>query len=83
MADTAASFSCEQTTWTELEERRRTWWAIFIFDRAISLGSRRRFSCPEPTDLDVLPGNDVGWVRTPCHRSTSECTILTCLSPRI
>ncbi|KAJ6100035.1 hypothetical protein N7467_001570 [Penicillium canescens] len=49
------------TTWTELEERRRTWWAIFILDRAISLGSRRRFSCPEPTEVDVLPGSDVGW----------------------
>ncbi|GAM40130.1 fungal specific transcription factor [Talaromyces pinophilus] len=49
------------TTWTEVEERRRVWWAIFILDRVISLGSRRRFSFPEPADVHVLPANDEAW----------------------
>ncbi|KAJ5177549.1 uncharacterized protein N7500_000248 [Penicillium coprophilum] len=49
------------TTWTEVEERRRVWWAIFILDRIISLGSRRRFSLSEPTDSDTLPVNDSAW----------------------
>ncbi|OQE44364.1 hypothetical protein PENCOP_c002G07116 [Penicillium coprophilum] len=49
------------TTWTEVEERRRVWWAIFILDRIISLGSRRRFSVPEPADSDTLPVNDSAW----------------------
>ncbi|RAH57384.1 fungal-specific transcription factor [Aspergillus piperis CBS 112811] len=48
-------------TWTELEERRRVWWAIYILDRTISLGSRRRFCLPEPADTDVLPVDDDAW----------------------
>ncbi|KAK9319061.1 hypothetical protein V1517DRAFT_311055 [Lipomyces orientalis] len=61
IADAVFSSSSEQTTWNELEERRRTWWAIFILDRVISLGSRRRFSCPEPAETDVLPASDAAW----------------------
>ncbi|OJJ67674.1 hypothetical protein ASPBRDRAFT_47715 [Aspergillus brasiliensis CBS 101740] len=49
------------TTWTELEERRRVWWAIYILDRSISLGSRRRFCLPEPADTDGLPVDDDAW----------------------
>ncbi|KAE8153586.1 hypothetical protein BDV25DRAFT_168610 [Aspergillus avenaceus] len=49
------------TTWTEAEERRRVWWAIFILDRVISLGSRRRFSFPGPANTDPLPVNDFAW----------------------
>lgn len=52
----------EQTTWTEVEEKRRVWWAIYILDRVISLGSRRRFSFPEPLDGHVLPASDEAWV---------------------
>ncbi|EHA25871.1 hypothetical protein ASPNIDRAFT_43717 [Aspergillus niger ATCC 1015] len=48
-------------TWTELEERRRVWWAIYILDRTISLGSRRRFCFPDPADTDVLPVDDDTW----------------------
>lgn len=51
-------------TWTELEERRRVWWAIYILDRTISLGSRRRFCFPDPADTDVLPVDDDTWVST-------------------
>jgi hypothetical protein len=58
-------FFLGQTTWTGVEERRRTWWAIFILDRVISLGSRRRFSCPDPKETDVLPANDSAWVKSP------------------
>lgn len=51
-----------QTTWTEAEERRRVWWAVYVLDRVISLGSRRRFSLPEPADVDFLPVDDKAWV---------------------
>lgn len=49
------------TTWTELEEKRRLWWAIYVLDRIISLGSRRRFCLPEPVDTDFLPADDDAW----------------------
>ncbi|EAW15380.1 putative transcription factor [Aspergillus fischeri NRRL 181] len=49
------------TTWTEVEEKRRVWWAIYILDRVISLGSRRRFCFPEPMDGHVLPASDEAW----------------------
>ncbi|KAL5360776.1 hypothetical protein BJX96DRAFT_165418 [Aspergillus floccosus] len=42
-------------------ERRRVWWAIYILDRTISLGSRRRFCLPDPADTDVLPVDDDAW----------------------
>ncbi|KAK4201819.1 hypothetical protein QBC40DRAFT_252741 [Triangularia verruculosa] len=46
------------TTWTESEERRRVWWAIYILDRFICLGNKKRFSLPEPDESFVLPVND-------------------------
>ncbi|XHG03615.1 hypothetical protein AWENTII_006916 [Aspergillus wentii] len=49
------------TTWTELEEKRRVWWAIYVLDRIISLGSRRRFCLPDPADTDVIPVDDDAW----------------------
>ncbi|KAK4181702.1 hypothetical protein QBC36DRAFT_317062 [Triangularia setosa] len=46
------------TTWTESEERRRLWWAIYILDRFICLGNKKRFCLPEPEDSFVLPVDD-------------------------
>ncbi|KAJ6142767.1 fungal specific transcription factor protein [Penicillium samsonianum] len=51
------------TTWTEAEERRRVWWGVFILDRAISIGSQRKFSAPDPKDTDLLPVDDSAWMR--------------------
>lgn len=48
-------------TWTELEERRRVWWGIFILDRVICLGAKRRPVAPEPGPNDILPMNDTAW----------------------
>ncbi|KAK5658730.1 hypothetical protein OQA88_1539 [Cercophora sp. LCS_1] len=48
-------------TWTEVEERRRVWWAVYILDRSISLGSKRRFSLPEPEPNHLLPVDDKAW----------------------
>ncbi|KAJ9151976.1 Regulator of drug sensitivity 1 [Pleurostoma richardsiae] len=49
------------TTWTESEERRRVWWAVFILDRVISLGSKKMCACEEPLDTYILPVDDIGW----------------------
>ncbi|KAH8899364.1 hypothetical protein GQ53DRAFT_836418 [Thozetella sp. PMI_491] len=49
------------STWTEAEERRRVWWGIFILDRVISLGNKKRFCAPEPGDKDMLPVSDQAW----------------------
>jgi hypothetical protein len=49
-------------TWTEMEERRRLWWAIFVLDRTICLGNKRRTLAPEPGPTDALPTDDSAWV---------------------
>ncbi|KAK3984138.1 hypothetical protein QBC44DRAFT_253576 [Cladorrhinum sp. PSN332] len=49
------------TTWTESEERRRVWWAVYILDRFISLGNKKRFCMPEPFGDLILPVDDKAW----------------------
>ncbi|KAJ0115829.1 hypothetical protein J7T55_003998 [Diaporthe amygdali] len=51
------------STWTEAEERRRVWWATHILDRAISLGSKKRFAGgpDEPMEYEMLPVDDHAW----------------------
>ncbi|KAK1757434.1 hypothetical protein QBC47DRAFT_318542 [Echria macrotheca] len=49
------------STWTEVEERRRVWWAVYVLDRAICLGNRRRCMVPEPEDHFVFPVDDEAW----------------------
>ncbi|KAH7635043.1 hypothetical protein B0T09DRAFT_327845 [Sordaria sp. MPI-SDFR-AT-0083] len=49
------------TTWTESEERRRVWWAIYILDRVICLGNKKRFVMPEPEKHYLLPVDDDAW----------------------
>ncbi|KAH8682267.1 fungal-specific transcription factor domain-containing protein [Xylariales sp. PMI_506] len=48
-------------SWVELEERRRVWWAVYILDKLVSLGSYKRPMCPEPYPNDLLPTNDKAW----------------------
>ncbi|KAK1492274.1 fungal specific transcription factor domain-containing protein [Colletotrichum cuscutae] len=49
------------TTWTELEERSRTWWAIISLDRIICLGNKKRYLSPEPQDNEKYPVDDSAW----------------------
>lgn len=49
-------------TWTELEEHRRLYWAIFVLDRAIALGNRNQLAASEPADAAALPAEDTAWV---------------------
>ncbi|OHE96669.1 fungal specific transcription factor domain-containing protein [Colletotrichum orchidophilum] len=49
------------TTWTELEERSRTWWAIISLDRIICLGNKKRYLSPEPQDNELYPVDDKIW----------------------
>ncbi|KAM0335376.1 hypothetical protein ACHAQA_000421 [Verticillium albo-atrum] len=51
----------EQTTWVELEERRRTWWAIVVLDRIICLGNQKKCILPDPPEHEILPANDRIW----------------------
>ncbi|KAE8154454.1 hypothetical protein BDV25DRAFT_147711 [Aspergillus avenaceus] len=51
-------------TWVELEERRRTWWAVIILDRYVNLGGRHRpFACEDAQPEDLLPADDKHWDR--------------------
>lgn len=37
------------------------WWAIYIMDKLVSLGSFRRSLCPDPSPDDLLPTDDKAW----------------------
>ncbi|KAE8423943.1 fungal-specific transcription factor domain-containing protein [Aspergillus pseudocaelatus] len=51
-------------TWVELEERRRTWWAVIILDRYVNLGGRNRpLACEDAQPEDLLPADDKSWDR--------------------
>ncbi|RYP65812.1 hypothetical protein DL771_008113 [Monosporascus sp. 5C6A] len=45
-------------TWIEVEERRRTSWAVYILDRLVAIGSRKRPLSPEPSANEMLPVAD-------------------------
>ncbi|KAK0669446.1 hypothetical protein QBC41DRAFT_391874 [Cercophora samala] len=67
------------TTWTESEERRRVWWAIYILDRYICLGNKKRFCLPEPDESFVLPVDDKAFdegnpTLSPTHPLTTPLT---------
>lgn len=50
------------TSWTEMEERSRVWWAVFLLDRLLNLGnSALPFSVQEPNQEDYLPCSGTGW----------------------
>lgn len=50
------------TSWTEVEERKRTWWAVLIMDRAVSLGGQgRSFASEDPDPSTVLPCDTNAW----------------------
>lgn len=49
-------------TWTELEERRRTWWGVLLADRIVSIGSQGYIlNSQEPKKDDFLPVSDSAW----------------------
>ncbi|KAH8660317.1 fungal-specific transcription factor domain-containing protein [Xylariales sp. PMI_506] len=54
-------------SWTELEEQRRTWWAVRILDRYVSIGSAgassRPFPCEDARPSDALPQEESSWER--------------------
>ncbi|KAF4960377.1 hypothetical protein FGADI_1024 [Fusarium gaditjirri] len=51
------------TTWTGAEERRRVWWSIYILDKVVSLGSRKRCLLPDSYPQCKLPVDDDVWDR--------------------
>ncbi|KAL7941885.1 hypothetical protein V8C42DRAFT_333996 [Trichoderma barbatum] len=67
-------YSEEGFSVTESEERRRSWWAILVLDRFISLGSADRvFLTTDPSSNSFLPIDDVVWdehrgINTPVRR---------------
>ncbi|KAN0093658.1 hypothetical protein V8E51_016842 [Hyaloscypha variabilis] len=49
-------------TWTEQEERQRTWWGVLIVNRIVSLGSQSYvLNSQEPKNDDTLPVNEAAW----------------------
>ncbi|KAL4964255.1 uncharacterized protein BDV14DRAFT_78055 [Aspergillus stella-maris] len=61
----------------DVEERRRTWWAVVILDRFVSIASPTRpFASPDPELDDLLPVDDEDWDNG--NINTSDlCTIAT------
>ncbi|KAF9776146.1 hypothetical protein IL306_005708 [Fusarium sp. DS 682] len=53
----------QPTTWTEAEERRRVWWSIYILDKLVSMGSRKRCVLPDLQPEGKLPVDDDAWDR--------------------
>ncbi|KAH8646924.1 hypothetical protein BGZ61DRAFT_469955 [Ilyonectria robusta] len=50
------------TSATELEERRRVWWAVIVLDRYVNVGGKHRpFSCDDVRPDELLPVDDKHW----------------------
>ncbi|KAL1868430.1 hypothetical protein VTK73DRAFT_3696 [Phialemonium thermophilum] len=50
------------TSWTQMEELRRTWWGVLILDRYVSIGvDHRPFSCADARPEDLLPMDEKLW----------------------
>ncbi|KAH7030594.1 uncharacterized protein B0I36DRAFT_408668 [Microdochium trichocladiopsis] len=54
------------STWTEAEERRRTWWAVYIVEKMIGVAfdgtlTCRGGVCSEPTPRTPFPCEDLLW----------------------
>ncbi|KAJ3476159.1 hypothetical protein NLG97_g9214 [Lecanicillium saksenae] len=49
-------------SWVEVEEMRRTWWAVFILDRFVNIALENRpFACSEVKPEELLPAEDGTW----------------------
>jgi hypothetical protein len=49
-------------TWTEMEERRRLWWATIVLDRHVNCGFLLRpLAVPQLQPHQILPGSDDDW----------------------
>ncbi|KAH8813234.1 hypothetical protein F5884DRAFT_787818 [Xylogone sp. PMI_703] len=58
----AAQLLGRPATWTEQEERKRTWWGVLVVDRMISTGGQSHIlTNQEPRDSDPLPVDDTAW----------------------
>ncbi|KAH8888155.1 hypothetical protein GQ53DRAFT_654844, partial [Thozetella sp. PMI_491] len=54
----------EANTWTEREEERRAWWAVFILERIINVApSGLHMATPDPSSATLLPISDSRWNR--------------------
>lgn len=59
---TAAALGPKVDAWTEIEERRRIWWASLILDRFIHTGfAFRPLFYPVLDRSEVLPAEDAAW----------------------
>ncbi|PVH85585.1 hypothetical protein DL98DRAFT_48816 [Cadophora sp. DSE1049] len=64
--DTAGipQMALEPTTWDEMEERRRVWWALWILDRHMNVGNpSRALAMAETGRREYLPVDDVSFER--------------------
>ncbi|KAK1597463.1 uncharacterized protein LY79DRAFT_700829 [Colletotrichum navitas] len=64
------------STWTEMEERLRTWWAILVLDRIICLGNGKRYLSPEPDDDMNSPVDNEIWDEGHIGRATHHTELL-------
>ncbi|KAH8822085.1 hypothetical protein F5884DRAFT_659231 [Xylogone sp. PMI_703] len=72
----SSNISCipESGDWIQVEERKRSWWAIMILDRCVALGdAKRALAIQEPGMSSILPMNDTDWdegIQTPNKQYT-------------
>ncbi|KAI9714596.1 MAG: hypothetical protein M1812_006401 [Candelaria pacifica] len=66
------------SSWTEMEERRRVWWAVILLDRYVNLGNHGHpLATDDPSRDDYLPVEDALWdqgemqANNPLYVSTS------------
>lgn len=49
-------------SWAEIEEKGRTWWAVRLLDRYVTLGSYGHpLATEDPSRADILPADDESW----------------------
>ena len=58
----ATQLLAKADSWTEVEERRRLWWAVLILDRYVHAGFRfRPLMVPTISPQEIIPADDEAW----------------------
>lgn len=79
----------QASTWTEIEERRRSWWAVIIIDRIVTVGSLGRFiACEDPAPNTPLPLSTSVWDEgqvavEPTYKISTDFTTSVCPFARL
>ncbi|KAH8809427.1 hypothetical protein F5884DRAFT_858927 [Xylogone sp. PMI_703] len=60
--DDEGAVTNDSHNWVEVEERKRTWWAVLILDRCVTIGNPTRvLATQDPPTFGILPIDDAAW----------------------